>query len=380
MNPEFLEIADRIGARLCRDALWSGGRCNWTGEHLEDGAIAYGSLGPQIYSGTSGIALFLWRLAEATGDRIVRLTARAALRQALSRMPQEGCGLYGGGLGILYAAAEIEGAGDAEAVLRQAAPDRGRLDIVSGSAGAIGGLLRIDRRLGGGRWTEAAAAHGDLLLAEAERTAEGWSWKGAVGSRNLTGFSHGAAGIGWALAELWKATGEARFGEGAREAFRYERSCFDAAAGNWPDFRGDAPKFAAVWCHGAGGIGFSRLRAWQILREEELLAEARTALAAVAETLLADVNFCLCHGIAGNGDLMIYAASVLGEDGWREKAEEAGRQGAARYERRSAPWPCGLPRGHEVPGLMLGMAGIGYFYLRLADEAGTPTMLLPGSP
>ena len=27
----FLEVADRIGNRLCRDAIWSDDRCNWLG-------------------------------------------------------------------------------------------------------------------------------------------------------------------------------------------------------------------------------------------------------------------------------------------------------------------------------------------------------------
>lgn len=42
--------------------------------------------------------------------------------------------------------------------------------------------------------------------------------------------------------------------------------------------------------------------------------------------------------------------------------------------RSGAPWPCGTV---EVPGLLLGLAGIGYFYLRFADPAGTPTVLIP---
>jgi lantibiotic biosynthesis protein len=377
MNAEYLEIAWRIGARLCRDALWSGGRCNWTGEYAEGEALAYGSLGPHIYHGTSGIALFLWRLAEATGDRIVRLTALAALRQALSKMPQPGCGLYGGGLGILFAAAEIRGDCEEDAVLRQAAPERARLDVISGSAGSIAVLLHLQRQRGGSRWLEAAVLHGDLLLTEAIRAEDGWSWQASPGAHRLTGFSHGTAGIGWALLELWSATGEARFRTGALEAFRYERCRFHPTERNWPDLRTDPASYPIVWCHGAGGIGFSRLRAWQILGDDESLAEARIALATVAGAL-ADGCFCLCHGVAGNADLLLYAFQVLGEERWLRAAEEAGRQAADRYERRSAPWPCGVPNGNEVPGLMLGMAGIGYFYLRLADAVRTPTILLPG--
>src|ERR1022692_1950644 len=70
MNPNYLDIAGRIAARLCRDALWSRGRCNWTADFSEDGGIAHGALGPNLYAGTSGIALFLARRASVTGERM----------------------------------------------------------------------------------------------------------------------------------------------------------------------------------------------------------------------------------------------------------------------------------------------------------------------
>jgi hypothetical protein len=41
------------------------------------------------------------------------------------------------------------------------------------------------------------------------------------------------------------------------------------------------------------------------------------------------------------------------------------------------PWPCGIPGAGEAPGLMLGTAGIGYFYLRLAKPE-IPTALRIG--
>jgi len=378
MKPEFLEIADRIGARLCRDAWWSGGRCNWTADGKDGDSIAYGALGPQLYKGTSGIALFLWRLAEAAGDRIIRQTALAALRQALSKMPQAGCGLYAGGMGILFAAAEIRGDFDEDAVVRQAALEPSTLDVIGGSAGCIAVLLHLHRLRGRSRLLEIAVSHGDMLLSQAVRAEAGWSWKALKPRRNLTGFSHGAAGIGWALLELWSATGEAQFRAGALEAFRYERSCFDAEQRNWPDFRVEATSYPVLWCHGAAGIGFSRLRAWQILGDAESLAEARTALSTVSDPKSSCGNFSLCHGTAGNADLLIYAAQVLGEEHWLAAAETLGQDGAARYERRHMPWPCGLPGASETPDLMLGLAGIGYFYLRLADPVATPTVLLPG--
>jgi lantibiotic modifying enzyme len=377
MKPSYLEVAERIGARLCRDALWSEGRCNWTADRLEGTTIAHGSLGPSLYSGTAGIALFLWRLSEATGERIFRATAEAALRQALSKPLVGSPGFYTGAPGVLFAASILGREIADEQAVAAAPTDPRMLDLLSGSAGAIVALLHFFRSGGGIGLLESALQHGDLLLAEAARGESGWSWKSLHATRNLTGFSHGTAGIAWALLELWQISREKRFHDAALEAFRYERACFDPERQAWPDFREDPAQYLALWCHGAVGIGFSRLRAWQILGDADCLAEARVALARATDPASAPANYSLCHGRSGTGDFLLYASHVLGEERWLAPAEASAQEGIEFFERRRLPWPCGLPRANETPDLMLGLAGIGYHYLRLADPEHTPTVLLP---
>jgi type 2 lantibiotic biosynthesis protein LanM len=375
MNAAYLETAERIGARLSRDALWHRGRCNWTADFLDGDGTAHGALGSELYSGTSGIALFLHRLASLTGERIFRLTAEAALRQALGKLPEIGSALYSGRLGVFCAAAEIRQEFDEQAALAETELDRSRLDVIDGSAGTIAALLNLHGRAPSARLLNAAVSHGDFLLAEASRTGDGWSWKTIEATSNLAGFSHGASGIAWALLELHRVAQQDRFRAAALEAFRYERSCFNREEQNWPDFRAEEPAYPVFWCHGAAGVGFARLRAWQILRDQELLAEARTALAKVKGSP-PPANFSLCHGRAGNADLLIYASEVLGEKGWLTAAEEVAHEGLEQFERRRVPWPCGLAGANETPGLMLGLAGIGYFYLRLADPSRIPSVLM----
>lgn len=58
------------------------------------------------------------------------------------------------------------------------------------------------------------------------------------------------------------------------------------------------------------------------------------------------------------------------------RAEEIGREGIATCAAQRLPWPCGTYGSVEVPGLLLGLAGIGYFYLRLADPESTPSVLI----
>ena len=47
--------------------------------------------------------------------------------------------------------------------------------------------------------------------------------------------------------------------------------------------------------------------------------------------------------------------------------------GLARYD--DWGWPCGIPGG-RTPNLFLGLAGMGYFYLRLVDPK-VPSVLMP---
>src|ERR671915_222589 len=86
----------------------------------------------------------------------------------------------------------------------------------------------------------------------------GWNNEGAI-TRPLTGFSHGTAGIAWALLELAALTGEEHFRKAALDAIAYERDLFSPEAGNWPHLGDDNNPFWVTWCHGAPGIGLARL-------------------------------------------------------------------------------------------------------------------------
>lgn len=239
---------------------------------------------------------------------------------------------------------------------------------------------------------------GDALGRPARRSAlkspEGWSWKtidfpGHTEGRNLTGFSHGTAGIGWAFLELFEATREPRFRNAAEEAFRYERTHYNAENENWPDFRDflrppgspSTPAFGTAWCHGGPGIALSRMRAWQITGSPQMREEAeagvRTTKRALESPGAVTTGFSLCHGCAGNADVLLEASRILGEPGLREVAEKIGYAGIERFESKRLPWPCGLPGAGETKNLMLGTAGIGYFYLRL-ENPDMPTVLMIG--
>src|SRR5262249_25133056 len=132
----------------------------------------------------------------------------------------------------------------------------------------------------------------------------------------------------------------------------------------------DALQFGMAWCHGATGIGLSRLRAWRLTGTSARLDEARVALATTVRALEAGLQapshgFSPCHGDAGNAEVPRLAAQLLDAPEHARVAERVGWAGIERFGASGLPWPCGVPNGGETPSLMLGLAGIGHFYLRL---------------
>jgi lantibiotic modifying enzyme len=407
----FVGTAEELGAVLTHQAVWHDNQCNWMGAVPDGGnrsgrgGLTYAPLGPDLYGGTTGVAWFLAALYAVTGEPAVRRTALGAIRQALARAdippPHDRLGLFTGWPGMALAAAHLGTLLSEEGLLecakhlvrRSAAEkaDTAEFDLLSGRAGAIAAFVILRGILNDAAPLELAVRLGDELCRAAVDADGGWSWpgQGTQRVRNLTGLSHGAAGAGYALLELYAATGDARYRAAANRAFDYERRWFDRGAENWPDFRWSRSRrrqssrpaaFATAWCHGAPGIALSRLRAVEHSSDDDCRNEAEVALETTRQMVARSArsrktNWSLCHGLAGNAEVLLIGREVLGNgwDGIAALAREVAHAGIERYAKRGHPWPCGM--NGETPNLMLGLAGIGYFYLRLAIPA-IPSILL----
>jgi type 2 lantibiotic biosynthesis protein LanM len=396
---ECLAGAVAIGENLAAKAIQGSRDACWIGLNLEDLRNWRWSLSPigmDLYEGLGGLALFFGYLAQRTGRADFEALARAALEPVREDWRQPGRGA-GTGVGVfvgrgaaVYVLGHLAALWNEPALLDEllaglpaleALVDSDtRLDLLSGSAGLAVALLGQYRRTGDARLLEAARRCGERLVATAVPVSEGAvGWKVEVGLLPLAGFSHGAAGICWALLELAEATGDARYADLARKGLAYERTLFVPERGNWKDLRapGTTPtstegRFMAMWCHGASGIALGRLLSLRHLDGPEVRAELATALGTTLRGGFGG-NHCLCHGDVGNLEVLHLAGEALGEPRWTQAALE--RAAIVLREGREDGWRCGLPRRSESPGMLMGLAGIGHGLLRLSAPERVPSVL-----
>jgi lantibiotic modifying enzyme len=220
----------------------------------------------------------------------------------------------------------------------------------------------------------------------------GIGWKNHIATEApFSGFSHGAAGVAWSLLRLADETGDARFHEAALQAIAYERTLFIPAASNWQDLRPPEPgetqrvNGAMAWCHGAPGIGLGRLLSVPYLDDPMCRTEIDIAVATTLKHGLGNYhpgfghNYSLCHGDLGNLDIILETS--LRSSAHAHLEEDIYDWAAVIMDNMAEyGWLCGVPHGIVTPGLMTGIAGIGYALLRLAAPTMVPSVLALAGP
>ncbi|TIX49816.1 lanthionine synthetase LanC family protein [Alteraurantiacibacter aquimixticola] len=224
------------------------------------------------------------------------------------------------------------------------------------------------------------------------RNASRFSWVFSAIERNANpqkpGFSHGTAGIADALVRLYQATQDEVFLETAEAGFRHEQHWFDPVAKNWPDLRESladsatlrARDYSVYWCHGAPGILLARLNAHAATGNGDYLRQARAALSTLCAHFYApatDVDLeslCLYHGLVGNADIALTAQRAsMSTDCELDQIFNAARHAISGLVGKLVATGRTANVLDRV-GLMTGVAGLGWFCLRLIDS-NTPSVL-----
>ncbi|HEX7239149.1 MAG TPA: lanthionine synthetase LanC family protein [Longimicrobiaceae bacterium] len=397
----FVERAHRVGReRLAEASELPDGSLSW---HPGYGAAFQPVPDSGIFNGRIGDALFLAALHAATGDAQMReaaLRASAPLRARMAApggpaglLEEIGYGLTGVG-SVVYAWVRMAGFLDEPAFLddgralaavltpESIALDR-KYEVFWGTAGAALGLLALAgaEAAGGERWVAAAAACADHLV-ESRVVDPGSGLRAwpASGGPPETGFAHGSSGIAYALLEVHRRTRDERFREAALETFAHERALFREHLMDWPDHREQPDeKVMTSWCHGAPGVGLSRLGALHDLREEDESEVVGDLLAALRKTAqrVTRTSDNLCCGNFGRMDFLLEAGRRLGNASLERQAQAAALQRVASAEKHPFVVPeHGADGEHFRTGLWQGTPGIGYQLLRLDDPARFPSLLL----
>ncbi len=394
-----VEVGDRLAAiALCgpRDAHWFAPQAIGAGKGwvLQPARL-------DLYHGLPGIALFLAQLGALTGEvRFTRL-ARAAtvtMRDQLGRGGQvlTSIGAYVGWGGLVWVLSHLGVLWNDEELLAEAEriahveippgiPKDESSDLIAGASGCLISLLALHEVRPSDRLLATAVQCGERLLARALPMACGLGWHLAIaGPTPLAGLSHGVAGIAWPLLRLAALTGDSRYRETALLGLEYERSLYDPEKRNWPDLREEAareeatePHFMWAWCHGAPGLALGRLAGLGDLDDPTVRAEIEIAVESTIERGFGG-DHCLCHGDLGNLDALVLAAERLGRPDWSERAGRIA--GGVLAGGRERGWRFGIPGRTEPPGLMIGLAGIGYGLLRLAAPEQVPSVLILEGP
>jgi type 2 lantibiotic biosynthesis protein LanM len=389
----FIAEADRIAAEIYRYAIRRGPGAAWIGlDWLGDSEVfQLVCLGPDLYNGATGIAVFLAAHAAVTGQKSSAELALAAFSYLRKNLKSRNAARLARSLGIggatglgsvVYALAVtakslndgdlLADAGEAAKLFTDEliAADK-QLDVMGGAAGAILALLRLYRDTRSADVLGRAEKCGEHLLAHPRLGAQGRrSWVGqGSGAQGLNGMSHGAAGFAYALAALATATGREDFAQAATECIAFEDSSYDNVRHNWPDLRGAEPHWPCQWCHGAPGIGLARLATLGHAGDDarRLRADIANAIAGVEQNRPTPVD-TLCCGTLGGVEFFCTAGSALERN---DLADLAARQLMAVLHRAAAAgdyrWNAGKRQFNL--GLFRGLAGVGYTLLRRIDAA-----------
>lgn len=368
--------------------------------------------GLDLYGGLSGITLFFAYLAQVTGKQRYLEIAQGSFNsmQEIIQTAKQNFSLIGGFNGwggVIYTLTHLASLWQRQDLLDEAQKivqflpnlieQDEQFDIIGGSAGCIVSLISLYQSQPDTSILEAytsilevAKQCGEHLINKAQKMSQGIGWLSKNNQINpLTGFSHGNAGIAWALLQLANLTGDTRFQEIALEAIVYERNLFVPKMNNWADLRHLEKTILKqdlnssdidchhAWCHGAPGIGLARLASLKYIDNVQVRSEIDIALKTTINQGFGH-NHSLCHGDLGNLELLLQASLHLDHSYWQPQVDRFTAMIVESLNNYGCL--CGVTLGVETPGLMTGLAGIGYQLLRLAQPELIPSVLLLESP
>lgn len=389
---ESLKISQKIADSICHQAFWHEEKCNWTGiyhnSQIANTETVLRALPSNFYVGSAGIAFYLSIMFNTFQDENYKKTAIGAWEKTIAQIPKirsKNIGFYEGLGGIAYTLVQSGKWLKSERLISEGLKLAQKLadsfqnagfDVMEGVSGAIISLTALHREFKNEKFEDMIYFGGEYLLANSTQNKKGISWQTlSTKGPNLTGYSQGNAGIIHALAQVFSVSKETKYLEAIEQAVSYENSYYSEKFNNWKDLRllhqqnsrlrAETTHNTNAWCHGAAGIGLSRLQTYQLTNQSFLLED----VSKVAQTLLNKSFknyqiFSLCHGLIGDLYTLNTLNLFLKENKISEKLNEGFNAITPLVESLSFP----DSKNHilQNPSFMQGWAGIGYFFLSIS--------------
>ncbi len=305
-----------------------------------------------LYTGVAGIAFVLEQVHFATGDPAYRAGALRCLRLLVKSIRTEGSGVEWD---------EVT-------------------DVIRGTAGIGLGLLSLADSAGRREARELAGLAGKRLLELGEPAEGGTMWRmDPEYSRIMPNFSHGTAGVAYFLAELYAATGDRSFLDGALSGASHLLAITDERGLIHHHVPDGEDLFYLGWCHGPAGTARLYLRLWELTDDESWRDAALLSANGVLTSGIPEARpeglwntVGQCCGTAGVAELFLGLYEETGRDEYLDFAltltddllaratVEEGRRKWIQAEHRVQPELLAAQTGY-----MQGAAGIGLWLLRL---------------
>ncbi len=351
---QLLEAAQAVGDRLEQLCIRGTDDAAWLGlMQVQEQDWTVDALGFDLDTGLSGIAMFLAYLGAMTEQRRYTELAQAALKTMQSQIAEWGdeismIGAFDGWGSVIYALTHLgvlwqrpDLLGEAEAIverLPELIEEDDELTVYGGAAGCIAALRCLARVRPSARVTEVAIQCGEHLLKRADEISD-------------SGWLNGSAGLFHAWRSLYELTG--------LERFRVVPQSVNNAIKTEPKTPKTVDDLLARHC-----------------LDDSMCQELVAIESAMVWSCEQVRNHSLSEGMAGWSELLLLAQSPIivtqtmldrYATAWLDSIQERG-------------WVCGTPLAVETPGLLNGLAGIGWQLLRLAEPDRVPSILFFDAP
>jgi lantibiotic modifying enzyme len=268
-------------------------------------------------------------------------------------------------------------------------------DIVYGASGIGLFLLQLYDLTKNSEYLDYSRYAGNWLVNQATPTGSGYKWQVSNYCPYIyTGFSHGAAGIGYFLAELFEYTNDSQYKEYAEGAGQWliDIAVPESGGCKWWSKEGDTPSYATGWCHGPAGTCLLFMKLYQITLDDIYLNYSEMGSSWLISIAIPSgdgykwphyqgspaYDITICHGAAGIGDFFLEMFDLTDEGIYYDYAK-----GAAEWLKSVADtygegyrW---ATFGSYYTGFSVGTSGVGHFFLKMYDPPDNPDLICSGN-